>query len=232
MKYLVALLTLTWAASGQQAVQTLVGLPEYGVTLTGTVQEPVIQNNSAKTIIGHVIRKDYAGGGAFTSVNFSDRGTGGIPPGQFSTKRAVSRVVTAVNGVVQGVQRTQPFVAATLDAVVFADGEFVGPDTAHNFEQLSRRLAAEQEVAALVSAARNDPTKQTAAWAELDRIRTGSARSDFDQFQLVVDLLNSRSRRGAADAPDDREVSASGDAAAYDMADKVLAIPKLWRSKR
>lgn len=179
MKYLVALLTLTWVASGQQAVQTLVGLPEYGVTLTGTVQEPVIQNNSGKTIIGHVIRKDYAGGGALTSVNFSDRGAGEIPPGQFSTKRAMSGVVTAVNG---GVQRTQPFVAATLDAVVFADGEVVGPDTAHNFEQLSRRLAAEQEVAALVSAARNDPTKQTAAWAELDRLRTGAARSDFDQL--------------------------------------------------
>ena len=62
---------------------------------------------------------------------------------------------------------------ASLDAVIFSDGEFVGADRGKSFDRLAEQFAAERELAALVSAARNDPTKREAAWAEVDRLRPG-----------------------------------------------------------
>lgn len=61
-------------------------------------------------------------------------------------------------------------VRVILDAVLFADGQFVGPDTSHRFEAWANQLVAEQELAQLVAAARNDPSKRAAAWAEVNRI--------------------------------------------------------------
>ena len=55
-------------------MQKLVGLPEYGVTLTGTVKNATILNNSGKTIIVHVLRFDYAGGGGIYMRKLKTRG--------------------------------------------------------------------------------------------------------------------------------------------------------------
>ena len=92
MKQLLALLAATtWGCVGwgQDAVQTLVGLPEYGVMLTGSVQNPTIVNNSGKTIIGHVLCLGYASEGAQCRHDLNTRGlrlnmknvSTGIPPG-------------------------------------------------------------------------------------------------------------------------------------------------------
>jgi len=92
MKRLLALLAVTCCALvawGQDAVQTLFGLPEYGVTLTGTPAEPTIINNSGKTIIGYVLCLQYASGGCIHRINLKTHGlrlnmknlSAGIPPG-------------------------------------------------------------------------------------------------------------------------------------------------------
>jgi hypothetical protein len=91
MKRLLALLAVTWGcvAWGQDIVQTLVGLPEFGVELTGTLAEPTIVNNSGRTIIGHVLCLEYASGGGQYRRNLKTRGlrlnmknlSAGIPPG-------------------------------------------------------------------------------------------------------------------------------------------------------
>jgi len=48
--------------------QTLVGLPEYGVTLSGAVQDPVIENHSGRVIIGYNIDQAYANGRVMSGV--------------------------------------------------------------------------------------------------------------------------------------------------------------------
>lgn len=90
MKRLIALLAATWGCVGwgQDAVQTLAGLPEYGVELTGTLKNPTIVNNSGKTIIGYVLCLGYSGG-CVHRINLKTRGhrlnmknlSAGIPPG-------------------------------------------------------------------------------------------------------------------------------------------------------
>ena len=54
-----------------------------------------------------------------------------------------------------------------LDALIFADSQFVGPDMGQSFEVLANELIAEQELAQRVSAARNDPAKRETILADL-----------------------------------------------------------------
>jgi hypothetical protein len=176
---LLAVTCFALVAWGQQTA--LVGLPEYGVTLTGTAQNPTILNNSGKTIIGHVLCLGYAAlGGCQYRRNLKTRElrlnmknlAAGIPPsGLESPLSPPSSGPSSKRVMIRGVildERT--LVTVVLDAVVFADGQFVGPDSGNGFEEMSSRVIAEQELAALVSAARNDPTKREAAWAEVNRI--------------------------------------------------------------
>jgi hypothetical protein len=220
-------------AWGQQPA--LVGLPEYGVTLTGTVQNPVIVNNSGRTIIGHVLCLGYASGGAQCRRDLNTRGlrlnrknvSAGIPPG--GTESPMSPLPNSpahkspTTPIITNSPNLTPptFTRVVLDSVVFADGQFVGPDSDHGFEAMSSWLIDEQELAALVSAARKDPAKRSAAWAEVNRIipnRAHLGNSDIMKLELAGDLLNTQ--------------KLEGEAAAYDVADREMAIPKLWRAQQ
>jgi uncharacterized lipoprotein len=110
---------------------------------------------------------------------------------------------------------------------LFADGQFVGPDTGHRFEAWANQLVTEQELAQLVAGARNDPSKPEAAWAEVNRIsqsprvvgrgQAGVSTTDMKKA-LAADLLNAQ--------------KTDGEAAAYHVADRELSIPKLWRAQQ
>ena len=226
-------------AWGQDAVQTLVGLPELGITLKGTPQEPTVVNNSGRIIIGYVLHLGYASGGGQDRRNLKTRGLrlnnvpalglsrpldAGIPPGGTESPLSHSPGSAAL---VDTYPPPPPFVKAVLDAVVFADGEFVGPDTGHNFEVLANQLIAEQELALRVSAARSDPTKRESAWAEVALIAhpqrplphvPGQELAEMGQRVLASDLMFAKNR--------------AGEAAGYDVADREMAIPKLWRAQQ
>jgi hypothetical protein len=237
---------VAWA---QDTVQTVVGLPEYGVTLTGTVQNPTIVNNSGKTIIGHVLGLGYASGGAQYRRNLTTHGlrlnmknlAAGIPPG--GTESPLSHSPTVVKAWGPTTLTPLTFARVVLDAVVFADGQFVGPDQGHNFEGMANQVIAEHELAGLVSAARNDATKREAAWAEVMRLAChgcvdpgGADLPEQDlskrpppqnrppeflewaQEVVARDLIFARNR--------------AGDDAAYDIADREMSIPKLWRARQ
>ena len=45
-------------------MSTLQGLPEYGVTLSGTPENPVIENRSGRTVIAYVLIAAGQDGGA------------------------------------------------------------------------------------------------------------------------------------------------------------------------
>lgn len=87
---------------------------------------------------------------------------------------------------------TQPgtaMVRATLEAVIFEDGHFVGPDSGKDFGEMATQLIAEQELAALVSAAR----KAQANGRRLGPKSTGSS--------LAVDFSPRRIARNACWLP-------------------------------
>ena len=224
MKHLLALVALAVVASGQQND----GLN--GVTLSGTAQ--VIHNLSGRTVSYVTLKLDYAEGpSTYRSASFRIAprpvdSPEGLPPGgrTISTDEATPPVFRSGPGG-PGPDPPKPKIltGASLDAVVFSDGEVVGPDRGGSFASLAERFAAERELAALVSAARNDPTKQAAAWAEVRRIESIAARQprtleDYLKINLAHMLLYTLERQG--------------EAAAYDLADQFATLPKLWRAPR
>jgi hypothetical protein len=236
MKRLLPLLALTSAifgftlrpghSRGRQNV-SLVGLPEYGMILMGTVEGPTIVNGSGRTIIGHVLHFEHEGGSSYWR-DLKTRGlrldlknlSAGIPPGgRESPLSAVPGGPPPIR-VRRGVPKTLSKVS--LDVVVFANGEVVGPDSGNNFADMANQVIAEQELAVRVSAARRDPTKREGIWAEINRlIQRGSGpqpEAERLQTSLARDL--------------DVAKNHSGQAAAFDIADREMAIPKLWRKQQ
>ena len=110
----------------------------------------------------------------------------------------------------------------SLDLVVFANGEVVGPDSGNQFADMANQVIAEQELAERVSAARGDPAQREAIWAEVNRlIQKGDApqpEAERLQTSLARDL--------------DFAKSHSGEGTAYDIADRETKIPKLWKAKQ
>jgi hypothetical protein len=233
MKRLLPLLALTTAiwgfplhSRGRQNV-SLVGLPEYGMILMGSVEEPTIVNGSGRTIIGHVLHFEKEGGNSYWR-DLKTRGlrldmknlSAGIPPGgRESPLSAVPGGPRPIR-VRRGVPKTLSKVS--LDVVVFANGEVVGPDSGNHFADMANQVIAEQELAERVSAARRDPTKREAIWAEINRLiqRSNGPQPEAERLQtsLARDL--------------DFAKNHSGEAAAFDIADREMAIPKLWRKQQ
>jgi hypothetical protein len=168
------LLWLTAAAPAARA--QLIGLPEYGVLLSGTADNPVVLNQSQHRILAFALRQrrdgslitfsNQAGLSQLTRGNSGPDGPG-IPPGETSLSLpqvAALQVMTAPG------QRTDiGNTEATLDSVLFDDGLFVGPDLGHKYESITARIAAEVSVDSLLSSAKTDGEFAT-AWDQIKQI--------------------------------------------------------------
>jgi hypothetical protein len=143
----------------------------------------------------------------------------GIPPGGRESPLSAVPDGPAPSRVHPAVSKTLNKVS--LDVVVFANGEVVGPDSGNHFADMANQVIAEQEFATRVSVARYDPTKREAIWAEVNRLiqRSNGPQPEAERLQtsLARDLDFAKNR--------------SGETAAYDVADRQKTIPKLWRAK-
>lgn len=111
--------------------------------LSGTPQEPILYNNSGKNIIYVIVKFDYAGGpSTYMSVRGRDvlgESPEGIPPG------GTRRIPEILNGFVtlhftNGPDRRElrTSTSASVDAVIFADGEVVG--RGRSFDRLAKQI--------------------------------------------------------------------------------------------
>jgi hypothetical protein len=110
--------------------------PEYGVTLNGSPENPIIENRSGKTVIGYVVMP-----GAPQLLALS------VPPsGLHDADSLYANGAVPVNSTVSILRPFQargigrgigpgPIVRAILTSVIFADGQFVGPDEHGIFEE-------------------------------------------------------------------------------------------------
>lgn len=201
--------------------QTLVGLPQYGVILSGTAAVPVLENHAAKAIIAQMIRVYYAN--ERVPINFGnlkDRETwrglvANIPAGATAKPFQVFEDhPPAVR--LNGVTPENPS-AAQLDSVLFADGEFVGPDVVNYFPKVSARIAAVRALATLALQAQANPQAQAAFWAELERMATTHGDADIYKRAIAMDIRSSHLR-----GQDDE---------AFARAKRSLALPIPWRKQ-
>lgn len=152
MKIAIAFLALSLCA----AAQTLTGLPQYGVELTGTVDAPVITNHSGKDIYElSVVFYDAAGhvNGTSTENYFANSFDDVLHNGQSDEIHGATPKPTDTVHIIEGTLPGRPprpmTVKIVLDSVVFGDGSFVGPDVAKLFAQTVMEFAISSATASL-----------------------------------------------------------------------------------
>ena len=138
--FTIGVLSGAMAIRAQVEQPALQGLPQYGVTLTGTLENAVLENHSGRVVIGYSMRKADANGRWAVSRQIMAETfllPAGIPDG--SSFALGKQVGVSVAG--QG-----PIVTVTLRSVIFGDGQFVGVDEQGVFEQFGKELKVITEV--------------------------------------------------------------------------------------
>jgi hypothetical protein len=207
---------------------SLAGLPGYGVTLSGSPNAPVIVNNSDRSIIGYVLRlEDESHRGVVHRMlglrALRDGRSAGIPPGS-SQPFAPQTDIRFPDQTDAG-----SFVSATLDAVLFSDGEFAGPDRSKAFDDIVATIAGEQHVAnQLLSVQNSSGPEKDAVWSQILQMARGEAPAGqmktppevlFQKAQTITagELVGARDR--------------TGEDAAFDLAVRSGKYPNLWRQQ-
>lgn len=194
---------------------TLIGLPDLNVGLAGSLELPVVINRSGKNIIGYVLR-----------LTDDVRPIGRIILHVRRLARepleSVHVLLSGENGFIDGfipVERSTIINKMSLDAVIFADGEFAGPDTAHLFDIISMRVDATREFALQVL---NDTG-----------IIETIARSFHSRFKARIGRALEEIQIPEAQDKAAQELygiqQSDGIEAARQAAERLSKLPKLWR---
>jgi len=213
--------------------QQLVGLPEHGVLLTGTPENPVIENHSGRAVIAYTLKKaDQNGHGMnpLTLLAFSMQ-PAGIPDGGAVYARGnvpvnLAGQVHVFGGTIRSVPLMQevspelgPIVSATLRCVVFADGQFVGVVGVEElwvFEHFGRVIKAIAEVGLLAKAGAWDQLEALDFSSGLQLRPSSSGGETYFERRLAAWFLV-------------RERKQKGDAAAMQLAEIYASPPTLWK---
>jgi hypothetical protein len=222
MALLALLLAAVSALRAQGQQPALKGLPEYGVTLSGSVDDPVIENHSGRVIIAYNIETADANGrlvGGIGQILAPSVLPAGLPDGKslyamgnFPVDPNLQRGGRVVNAGARSAVR------ATLTCLIFGDGHFVGTDERGVFERLGKELKAVQEAGVLA---------KTGAWDQLDALNQafrqmqrqpppGEDRTVYTFRQLAASRLVETWRL-------------KGDAAASQLAEIYGSLPTLWK---
>jgi hypothetical protein len=195
---------------------TMIGLPDLKVGLAGSPELPVVINRSDRNIIGYVLRlTDYV----------RPIGRMILHIGRLAREplESVHVVLSGENGFIDGfipAERSTIINKMSLDAVIFADGEFAGPDTADLFDVISMRVDATREFA--LQALDDTGRIETMARARLSRFKARRGRT-HEEIQIA------EAQDKAAEEFYRIQLS-DGIEAARQAAERLSKLPKLWRA--
>jgi hypothetical protein len=198
----------------------MVGMPEYGVTLSGTPENPVVENHSGRVVIGYFLKSGDTNGRGLNlnQVVALSVEPAGIPDGgsvyAMGAVPVNSTVPMPSPPVVRGVGQG-PIVRATLQSVIFADGQFVGVDGPGGFEEFVKKIRAITEAGKL---AKTGAWDQVEAFAQLPPFPPPNVEDRIVYFghrQAATWLVQERKRKG--------------DAAATKLAEIYSSLPTLWK---
>jgi hypothetical protein len=213
----------------------MVALPEYGVALTGSPKRPIITNNSTKTVIGYVLRfSDRDGRGPYlTALLIYPRSAELLPGASKVATDAAQRSIQTASGhalALRGgpqlafnyLSTLIPPVCVIVDAVVFSDGEFAGPDDGKHFDAIALDLGVFRTIGQQLTT----PVDKFQAWQQLSIFAgppidlnkpVAEETPEHLKQRIVAYLLLSKK--------DSREESA------LELATYFSSIPALWRKK-
>lgn len=218
MRAKLLLFTLTALASfGQNA--NMVGLPEYGVILTGDIESPTpaIVDGSHKYLLAYVLRVTHANGGSIAAPRLLTRNLRLNLPIN-GTPVLSNSIAATVNGVVVSGPGAGPVVKAILESVIFDDGQFVGPDSRY-FDNMSIQIDAERLLAQHVATHPPDIWTELSGLLEPSLANQGKTTEEhlvfFAQRSLAQDLVQAKNKQG--------------EAAAFEVAARSALLPNVWK---
>jgi hypothetical protein len=191
------------------------GLPQYGVVLGGTVNSPVIINNSSHRILAYTLSFDMGNGVPPHNTLYMmigqlrDRSPSlaGIAPGA-NFVHSPGTLVQVQDA--RGKSSTAGAIAVALDSVLFDDGTLVGPDKAGNLDSLLGRVDGEKDVHAIFAGANSTAAGAAilegfASGQTVPPIPPGRSRNYQRQYLAsvranAIELLNVWKRGGDAAA--------------------------------
>ena len=243
--FTVGMLGGTMAIRAQGEQPALQGLPTYGVTLSGNLENPVIENHSGRVVIGYDVKFSDANGRGMAEnrVMADSVQPEGIPDGGSVYVKGGLPINPTVpmprppevrfNG--QG-----PIVTAALRSVIFADGQFVplwpsarveigavtfdgqttqSIDEQGAFEQFGQKLKAITEVGRLA---------QMQAWDQVEALYQAFFQRRQAPYLNVEDRILTTSRQLAAmRLMQTRKYQ--GEAAAGQLAQIYSSLPTVWK---
>jgi len=203
---------------------SLVGLPQYGVTLSGSPENPVIENHSGRVIIGYDIKLADANdrGIAVNQIMAPSVMPAGIPNGGSVYAMGAAPInpnvpmpaAPQVRGSGQG-----PIIGAVLRSLIFSDGQFVGVDEQGAFEQFAKKLKAVTEVGLLAKGR---------AWDQVETLAQAFRQTPPPQPANGEDpRLYGFRGLAASRLVETRRLK--GEAAAGQLAELYSSLPTLWK---
>jgi hypothetical protein len=221
--FTIGVLSGAMAIRAQVEQPALQGLPQYGVTLTGTPENPIIENHSGRVVIGYSVKLADANGRGMllaAQVLATSIQPAGIPDGG----AIYAQGNVPVNSTVQMTPKTLiagqgPIVTAALRSVIFADGQFVGVDELGAFDQFGKKLKAITEVGMM---ARIQAWEQIEALAQAFMQRP-QAPPPNGEDRILTNFRQLAAMRLA------QTRKFKGEAAAGQLAEIYSSLPTLWK---
>ena len=206
------------------AVAQMIGLPQAGVSIAGTITVPVIINNSSHRILVYTLVEQDANGNVRPHTydmirQFRNNPQAGIAPGaSFSESQLPGRTeVRNASGA-----PIPPPIEVSLDSVLFDNGVLVGPDRSNSFEAITARLQAQKDVSLAVEAGDWPKLQQIVAAGDPASSTPVSAGIYQRNYRLFVvsaakEMLAARDR--------------TGDAATLKLAASMASFPTITRGQ-
>lgn len=235
---------LTMRGQGEQP--RLVGLPQYGVTLSGSPEVPVIVNHTGRTIIGFNMSTYMVDGGKGPAAGLLlvySRAAAIVDGAQYQPPGATDKKDARTMQIPAAAQRPSvvavsplPIVKAVLDGVLFDDGEYVGPGDDF-FQDATRKIGAYREVGKRLTAVKYGSDPEIAAvWSKFEEMPGRNYRKQLGNF--ARDPVQRDSPKSGPEANRNRvaldlleERDFRGERLAFDLAEYFAALPDPWRKK-
>jgi hypothetical protein len=180
--------------------EALNGLPEIGVTLAGTPDKPIIVNHTQRRVIVYVLQFESRdpqtgayGPHSVVVTNAVLHIRNGSKDEQTSIPAGASRPYPKHS---MGNPSDAPIARATLDSVVFEDGEFAGPDAMqmYDFISTSNNLQGEMyRAVARAHASGKTLTETMAGWSSRPEMSNPHVRHQIEGYQKELERVAAHS---------------------------------------
>jgi hypothetical protein len=225
--------------------QTITGLPDVGLSLSGDPGQPLLRNNAERRVIVYTIRFSILRNGNPFMISrclsallnmrnqLSDEIT--VPP---NGERSIA-MAGRPGDVIQSV---------SLDAAIFEDGEIVGPDSTNTSDRIAARIQAERDLGDMVLAKGVGNQERTSLWTAVHEVaKAGPRNTELPHARNHEEIPAGRALHLPSDAREyariyrEQQMSyatelssvqqKAGDVFAIDLASRSVGYPSLWRRK-